>query len=332
MEKSYLLKSNKRKSAATSEVNIVDYTINLMKKWHPNAEIEFISYQGHNNPVEYKCLKCGAIDSRSKGKNFWRSKYACLKCQDGIIKEEPESKKIIIQAFQEKPIMKLLEFHGHQPCKVQCLRCGNVLSRYASNIIKNPYFCSYCDIPKPHQAMPQEQAQQWLNEITKNEDFEILEFQNTTLPALVRHKICGFIFKRRIYNFNISRGCPKCDRKRSLLEKQTEQYLLENKFNYSIQKRFPDCNNGRSSFDFCLYSRDHDIILIEVQGQQHYQEVDIFEKDLATIQRRDKIKEEYCQANNIPLIKIPYWDINKLSQYLPVDKFNDYRNLEEKVE
>ena len=174
MEKSYLLKSNKRKSAATSEVNIVDYTINLMKKWHPNAEIEFISYQGHNNPVEYKCLKCGAIDSRSKGKNFWRSKYACLKCQDGIIKEEPESKKIIIQAFQEKPIMKLLEFHGHQPCKVQCLRCGNVLSRYASNIIKNPYFCSYCDIPKPHQAMPQEQAQQWLNEITKNEDFEIL--------------------------------------------------------------------------------------------------------------------------------------------------------------
>lgn len=148
----------------------------------------------------------------------------------------------------------------------------------------------------------------------------------------MRHKICGFIFKRRIYNFNISRGCPKCDRKRSLLEKQTEQYLLENKFNYSIQKRFPDCNNGRSSFDFCLYSRDHDIILIEVQGQQHYQEVDIFEKDLATIQRRDKIKEEYCQANNIPLIKIPYWDINKLSQYLPVDKFNDYRNLEEKVE
>lgn len=332
MEKSYLLKSNKRKSAATSEVNIVDYTINLMKKWHPNAEIEFISYQGHNNPVEYRCLKCGAIGSRSKGKNFWRSKYACLKCQDGTIKEEPENKKIITQAFQEKPIMKLLEFHGYQPCKVQCLRCGNVLSRYASNIIKNPYFCSYCDIPKPHQAMPQEQAQQWLNEITKNEDFEILEFQNTTLPALVRHKICGFIFKRRIYNFNISRGCPKCDRKRSLLEKQTEQYLLENKFNYSTQKRFPDCNNGRSSFDFCLYGHDHDIILIEVQGQQHYQEVDIFEKDLATIQRRDKIKEEYCKANNIPLIKIPYWDINKLSQYLPIDKFNDYRNLEEKVE
>ena len=44
------------------------------------------------------------------------------------------------------------------------------------------------------------------------------------------------------------------------------------------------------------------------------------------------LKEEYCKANNIPLIKIPYWDINKLSQYLPIDKFNDYRNLEEKVE
>ena len=127
----------------------MDFTINLMKKWHPQAEIEFVEYSGHNNPVRYKCKKCGHEDSRSKGKNFWRSKYACLNCYDGL-KEEPESKRKILEAFNTKPLMELLEYHGHNPCKVKCLRCGKVIFRYAQNILKNPYFCKNCDIPKPH--------------------------------------------------------------------------------------------------------------------------------------------------------------------------------------
>ena len=65
--------------------------------------------------------------------------------------------------------------------------------------------------------------------------------------------------------------------------------------------------------------------MIEVQGQQHYQEVDIFNDSLETVQKRDKVKEDYCLANNIPLIKIPYWDIDKIPQYISTEKFNDYR-------
>ena len=315
-----LIKDNQQLS---QEEYIVDYTVNLMKKWHPEAEIEFLQYTGHNNPVKYRCKKCGCIGERSKGSNFWYSKYACQNCFDGL-KEEPESKKRILRAFEENPIMELLEFHGHKPCKVKCLRCGRVFFRYAQNILKNPYYCSNCDIPKPHQPMSIEEAQKWLNQITHSDDFEIIKFKNTTEKALIRHS-CGFIFERRIYNFNISRGCPKCDRKRSLLEKKLEVYLIENNFNYSAQKRFADCNNNKSSFDFCLYSKNNEIVLIEVQGQQHYKEVDIFNESLETVQKRDKVKEDYCLANNIPLIKIPYWDIDKIPQYISTEKFNDYR-------
>lgn len=305
----------------------MDYTIELMKKWHPLADIEFLSYAGHNNPVEYKCKKCGKTGSRSKGKNFWRSKYACLECFDGL-KEEPESKKQILESFQKIGTMELLSFHGHNPCKVRCLRCKAILSRYAQNILKNPGFCPHCDIPKPHRALSIQEAQEVLDKITHSEEFKILQFKNATEKALVRHS-CGFIFERRIPNFKVSRGCPKCDRKRSLLEKQVESYLIENNFNYSPQKRFPDCNNGKSSFDFCLYSSSEEIILIEVQGQQRYQEVEVFPEDLFIIQHRDKIKEDYCLANGICLIRIPYWDIDKIPQYIPIEKFNDYRNESE---
>lgn len=305
----------------------MDYTIELMKKWHPLADIEFLSYTGHNNSVEYKCRRCGKTGSRNKGRNFWRSKYACLECFDGL-KEEPESKTQILANFQKIETMELLSFHGHNPCKVRCLRCGKILSRYAQNILKNPGFCYYCDTPKLHRALTIREAQEILNKITHSEDFEIIRFKNTTEKALIRHS-CGFIFERRIPNFKVSRGCPKCDRKKSLLEKRVESYLIENNFNYSFQKRFSDCNNGRSSFDFCLYSSLGKNVLIEVQGQQHYQEVEVFSEDLSTTQRRDKIKEDYCLANNICLIKIPYWDVNKIPQYIPIEKFNDYRNKTE---
>lgn len=76
-----LIKDNQQLS---QEEYIVDYTVNLMKKWHPEAEIEFLQYTGHNNPVKYRCKKCGCVGERSKGSNFWYSKYACLNCFDGL--------------------------------------------------------------------------------------------------------------------------------------------------------------------------------------------------------------------------------------------------------
>lgn len=104
---------------------------NLINKWHPNANIEPLIYNGHNNPVKYRCLKCGCIGERSKGKNLWKSKHACLNCNDGEEKEVPQGKLIIEEAFKQNPIMELISYHGHNPCKVKCLRCGRILNRYA---------------------------------------------------------------------------------------------------------------------------------------------------------------------------------------------------------
>ena len=31
---------------------------------------------------------------------------------------------------------------------------------------------------------------------------------------------------------------------------------------------------------------------------------------------RDKIKDNYCKENNIPLIKIPYWEYDMMDSYI----------------
>ena len=60
-----------------------------------------------------------------------------------------------------------------------------------------------------------------------------------------------------------------------------------------------------SSFDFCAYDEKGKMFLIEVNGVQHYKETSKFES-LDIIQRRDNIKQHYCEIKKIPLIIIPY--------------------------
>ena len=56
--------------------------------------------------------------------------------------------------------------------------------------------------------------------------------------------------------------------------------------------------------------------LIEYQGQQHYNSLEIFggEEQFQKQKKYDIKKQEYCKKNNIKLIEIPYWDYNKINK------------------
>ena len=64
-------------------------------------------------------------------------------------------------------------------------------------------------------------------------------------------------------------------------------------------------------------------ILIEYDGEGHYKPIrrghmteEEAEENLKQIQFRDNIKNEYCKQNNIPLIRIPYWEKDNLEEFL----------------
>lgn len=118
-------------------------------------------------------------------------------------------------------------------------------------------------------------------------------------------------------------SCGCCNR--SIGSITIEKILKENKIQYELEKTFKDLkgkNNMPYRFDFYLpeYNR-----LIEFDGIQHYKKRDIFKDSLETIQKRDKIKNEYCIQHNIPLVRIPYWKIDTL-------KIEDLLNTKYEVE
>lgn len=127
---------------------------------------------------------------------------------------------------------------------------------------------------------------------------------------------CGRTFLTSLRNFTQHGGqvCSKCKNTESIGESKIRHYLDDNKINFIPQKWFDDCRD-RNPLPFDFYLIDFNII-IEFDGRQHFEETEHFTYPLRMIQQHDKIKNNYCKAKGIYLIRIPYWSINKIEQIL----------------
>ena len=105
-------------------------------------------------------------------------------------------------------------------------------------------------------------------------------------------------------------GCIK-----SKGEALVKSILDENNIIYIKEKAFQDCRfsdtNGLARFDF--YLPDYNTI-IEFDGEQHFHQTSFYTiEEFNLIQKRDIEKTNYCKNHNIKLIRIPYYDYNKIN-------------------
>lgn len=96
-------------------------------------------------------------------------------------------------------------------------------------------------------------------------------------------------------------------------------FLTEEKITFLTEYSFDDLiseNKIPLRFDFAIFLNSKIILLIEVQGRQHYMPVDIFggEEEFLKRQRYDSKKREYCTKNNIPLLELSYKEIPKMNK------------------
>lgn len=97
-------------------------------------------------------------------------------------------------------------------------------------------------------------------------------------------------------------------------EYKIEKILLDNNINYI--KEYPiKINEHNFRFDFAILQNNQLQYFIEFDGSQHYYPSNLFggEEYFNYIKNNDKIKNEYCKNNNIPLIRIPYYKYKTLT-------------------
>ena len=130
------------------------------------------------------------------------------------------------------------------------------------------------------------------------------------------------LFEQLANNHLNGHGCPIC--KYSKGELKIKNYLTEKKIFFIPQKRFKDCKD-KYTLPFDFYLPDYNFC-IEYNGEQHYASIPFWggDEELEIRKKRDKIKKEYCENNNIPLIIIKYdEDINKKLKDINILSFNN---------
>lgn len=123
--------------------------------------------------------------------------------------------------------------------------------------------------------------------------------------------------------------CNECRVKQSAIATKIELWLNLHRINYQKEKRFEDCVYTKTlPFDF--YLEDYNSC-IEVDGIGHYRPVAFGGDKQGAIknyelrQKADNIKTQYCEDNNIPLLRLPFWEIEddktykkRLEQFLSI--------------
>lgn len=134
-------------------------------------------------------------------------------------------------------------------------------------------------------------------------------------PVDIKNKY-GDIYTVNCNNFfqNIEyyRDLNNCDYKEQMLKAESRleckvrMFLEEQKISYKQQFRFTDCRGKKYPlpFDFCLFYKTNKIILIEVDGEMH------FDKRFTDLQKNDRIKNYYCKSREIPLLRLSYREID----------------------
>ena len=262
-----------------------------------NPDIEIVSkYIGSTKQIDAVCKVCGekwsarAVDIL-RGSGCPKCRYANMtKTHDDYIKQLAKINNGVVAV--DKYI------NSYTKIKHRCLKCGNEWMVAPRDLLQGNH-CPRCSTRK-------KSHEQYVNELSlNNPNIEVVEtYVNANTNIKHQCKICGYEWMARPNHILHGLGCPNCQETSG--EQAVRQWLVDNNIRYESQKRFSDCKNQRMlPFDF--YLPDYNCC-IEYDGAQHFREVELWggKEYLLRRQQNDQIKNNYCNENDIYLIRIRY--------------------------
>lgn len=206
--------------------------------------------------------------------------------------------------------------------EIKHITCGNIYKVVPSKFVQGRR-CPECSrkqqggkISKTHEQFVEDVFDTVENEYT---------VAGTYIDSLTKikmiHNKCGHEWKITPGNFLSGKRCPKC--KETKGEKAISDWLDKNNISYEIQYKFKECKDERSlPFDFAVFQNNKLVLLIEYDGQHHFQPVRYGKNDKNSENRyiknkkHDRIKNTYCKENNIALLRIPYYYLHDIKLIL----------------
>ena len=271
-----------------------------------------------NNCKEWECkCDCGNITYITTSNIKTTKSCGCLRKKNKVdIKIGEKFGKLTV-------LEEIMERDEHRRIHYKCLcECGNITTPRASDLKNgNSTSCGKCSNfweynhykDLTNQAFGKLTA---LKPILDKNDECYYNKSNRSMYWLCKCE-CGNVVKIAAQSILSGRtqSCGCGLGKESIGEYNIRQILENNNIPFRQEATFKDLKlNNALRFDFAILDENKQKILrlVEFDGEQHYKEVEFFGA-LKNIKNNDKIKNEYCINNNIPLVRIPYWERDNMT-------------------
>ena len=281
-------------------------------KQHNKTVICEVEKRGRDRYFKVKCNICGD-EHYSKSLNF----KCCLNCSHN-------KRRLTNEEFS----FKAKSIHGNKydyslvgyinnitKIKIICNRCGNIFEQTPLGHLTGRG-CRNCSHNK--RRLTKEEFSHKAKNLHGNKyDYSLVGYINNITKIKIICNRCENIFEQSPLGHLIGRGCPRCFESKG--EIKVLKYLSEKNIRFIKQKTFKSLRDIKPlRYDFYLVGLN---LLIEYDGHGHYMPCfgstpEKKQKNFKDCQRRDKIKNEWAKANNIPLLRIPYWDFDRIEELI----------------
>lgn len=273
------------------------------------------SYKNNASPLVYICPKhwdkgplvC-TFASFIKGSG-------CVYCGGRMRKTQKEYES---ELAVKKPGIILIDKYISLKTKARhkCIRCGYEWDCIPDNLIFNKNGCPNCS---HRRRVTEEEVRERIDNIHDNTIIMLNGYIDTQSRANFQCLQCGHVWDAKVNNILNGKGCPIC--KSSKGEQKISQILRRNNIKFVKQYVYPGCKHiALLPFDFYLPQYN---ALIEYDGLQHFQpcrfggmSLEEAQEKFLSLRVRDGIKNNYCAEYDIPLLRIPYYNFNKIEELI----------------
>lgn len=281
-----------------------------------NCKLLSDTYENNTTPLRIKC-SCGNEFTRTFADFKSQKAYKCYNCSGYQEHHTYEDIKDQIQLHDLLLLTSDKEYiNTSYKLKLQC-KNGHIFQRLWGGLKRAGFTCPYCN----HKGYNRntESFKKEVEELTNNEYIVLSKYKTMNEHVLIKHTICGNIWKITPHNFlDDNNRCPICNKSKG---EQAIKINLDNyNINYDREYSFLDLYGDYAPlrFDFAIFEdkeKNKLKCLIEYDGEFHYMPI-MGEKQFKRQKRYDELKNQYCIKNNIELIRIPYWDFDNIENIL----------------
>lgn len=264
------------------------------------------------------------LEHKSCNSEFWisylsfkKKKPRCIKCD----RFNTESfKKAVFDKYGDEYTV-LGEYVAlNKPIKIKHNKCGAIIETLRpNNLLYMNQGCKACGMKMAGDHMKAKRAPQFYKEIQEKfgDRFTFYsEYDGYWGKITGYDSLLDKVFCKKPSDIMKTSVVPN----KSIAEQRISEWLKRHQIPFKEQYSFEDLKDKKClKFDFFLEEKN---LLIEFDGEQHFKQRrdDPTGEKLKITQEHDKMKNEYCQENNIELFRISYLDFKhierKLSEYI----------------